>query len=159
MAAEAPVLIAYDGSDTARLAIDRAAALFPARAAVVLTIWEPGLAYASTGPGAAVGEEIGGGIDFAAGRELERAAAEHADRVAAEGAGLARAAGLQAEPQALADTTATGEAIAARAAEVGAAAIVVGSRGLGGLRARLEGSTSAAVLKHAACPVLVVHDG
>jgi nucleotide-binding universal stress UspA family protein len=39
------------------------------------------------------------------------------------------------------------------------AAIVVGSRGLSGLRARLEGSTSSAVLRHAACPVVVVHDG
>jgi nucleotide-binding universal stress UspA family protein len=35
---------------------------------------------------------------------------------------------------------------------------VVGSRGLTGLRARLEGSTSNAVLKHAPCPVVVVHD-
>ena len=39
-----------------------------------------------------------------------------------------------------------------------AAAIVVGSRGLKGLRARLEGSTSNAVVKNAPCPVLVVHD-
>ena len=41
---------------------------------------------------------------------------------------------------------------------VGAAAIVVGSRGLGGIRARLEGSTSKGLLKHASCPVLVVHE-
>ncbi len=40
----------------------------------------------------------------------------------------------------------------------GVAAIVVGSRGLKGLRARLEGSTSNAVLRHAPCPVVVVHD-
>ena len=38
------------------------------------------------------------------------------------------------------------------------AAIVVGSRGLTGLRARLEGSTSNAVAKHASCPVVLVHD-
>jgi nucleotide-binding universal stress UspA family protein len=36
--------------------------------------------------------------------------------------------------------------------------VIVGSRGLSGLRARLEGSTSSAVLKRAACPVVVVHD-
>jgi nucleotide-binding universal stress UspA family protein len=39
-----------------------------------------------------------------------------------------------------------------------AAAIVVGSRGLSGIRARLEGSTSKGVLKRAPCPVLVVHE-
>ena len=33
-----------------------------------------------------------------------------------------------------------------------------GSRGLSGLRARLEGSTSNAVLKRSAFPVVVVHD-
>ena len=38
------------------------------------------------------------------------------------------------------------------------AAIVVGSRGLTGLRARLEGSTSNAVAKHASCPVVLVHE-
>jgi nucleotide-binding universal stress UspA family protein len=35
---------------------------------------------------------------------------------------------------------------------------VVGSRGLGGIRARLEGSTSKALLRHASSPVLVVHE-
>jgi nucleotide-binding universal stress UspA family protein len=40
----------------------------------------------------------------------------------------------------------------------GVAAIVVGSRGLSGIRARLEGSTSKALLKHAPCPVVVVHE-
>jgi nucleotide-binding universal stress UspA family protein len=39
-----------------------------------------------------------------------------------------------------------------------AATIVVGSRGLSGVRARFEGSTSKAVVKHAPCPVVVVHD-
>jgi Universal stress protein family len=39
-----------------------------------------------------------------------------------------------------------------------AEAIVVGSRGLSGLRERLEGSTSNAVAKRASCPVVLVHD-
>ena len=51
-----------------------------------------------------------------------------------------------------------GHRFARDAVEHGAAAIVVGSRGHSGIRARLEGSTSKALLKHATCPVIVVHD-
>jgi nucleotide-binding universal stress UspA family protein len=40
----------------------------------------------------------------------------------------------------------------------GAALLVGGSRGLGGFRGMLLGSVSAAVLREATCPVLVVHD-
>jgi nucleotide-binding universal stress UspA family protein len=159
MITEAPILIAYDGSETARHAIGEAAALFPARPAIVITVWEPGLAYASAPTTPALGDGMTiGSIDFEAGREIEAASQDHAQQVARAGAELARVKGLQAEPEAVADATAAGEAIAGRAGELGAAAIVVGSRGLSGLRARLEGSTSAAVLKHAPCPVLVVHD-
>lgn len=43
--------------------------------------------------------------------------------------------------------------------EIGAGLIVVGSRGLGGVRRALLGSTSASVVRHASCPVLVVRDG
>ena len=40
--------------------------------------------------------------------------------------------------------------------EIGAGLIVVGSRGLGGLRRALIGSVSDSVVRHAHCPVLVV---
>ncbi len=42
------------------------------------------------------------------------------------------------------------------AEEVGAGLIVMGSRGLGGVRRALIGSVSDAVVRHAHCPVLVV---
>ena len=42
------------------------------------------------------------------------------------------------------------------AEDIGAALIVIGSRGLGGLRRALMGSVSDAVLRHAHCPVMVV---
>src|ERR1700755_752450 len=142
-AAEAPVLIAYDASPSARRVIAEAAALFPTRRAVVITVWEPGLAYASATANPALGDGMtAGAIDYGAGREIEAAAREHAQQVAAEGAELATSAGLRAEAEAIADATASGETIAARAGELGAAVLVVGSRGLSGLRARLEGSTS-----------------
>ena len=46
--------------------------------------------------------------------------------------------------------------ITALAEEIGAGLIVIGSRGLGGLRRAMMGSVSDAVVRHAHCPVLVV---
>jgi len=46
--------------------------------------------------------------------------------------------------------------ITALAEEIGAGLIVVGSRGLGGIRRAMLGSVSDAVVRHAHCPVLVV---
>jgi len=46
--------------------------------------------------------------------------------------------------------------ITALAEEMGAGLIVVGSRGLGGIRRTMLGSVSDSVVRHAHCPVLVV---
>ena len=126
---------------------------------MVITVWEPGLAYAS----AASMPAIGGGmalnpVDAETGRKVDQELQGHAERVAQDGAELAKSAGLRAESAAVPDTTGVAEAIAGQAKELDAAAIVIGSRGLSGLRVRMEGSTSKAVLKHAPCPVLVVHN-
>jgi nucleotide-binding universal stress UspA family protein len=48
------------------------------------------------------------------------------------------------------------EEIVALAEELGAGLIVIGSRGLGGIRRALMGSVSDSVVRHALCPVLVV---
>ena len=48
------------------------------------------------------------------------------------------------------------QAIIHLAEEVGAGLIVMGSRGLGGVRRALMGSVSDSVVRHAHCPVLVV---
>ena len=42
--------------------------------------------------------------------------------------------------------------------ELGVGTIVMGSRGLGGLRRALMGSVSESVVKHAHCPVFVVRE-
>jgi nucleotide-binding universal stress UspA family protein len=46
--------------------------------------------------------------------------------------------------------------IIAQAEQIGAGLIVVGSRGLGGVRRALIGSVSDSVVRHAHCPVMVV---
>jgi nucleotide-binding universal stress UspA family protein len=48
--------------------------------------------------------------------------------------------------------------IVAFAEEIGAGLIVMGSRGLGGIRRALMGSVSDSVVRHAHCPVLVVRE-
>ncbi|MGZ4418733.1 MAG: universal stress protein [Gaiellaceae bacterium] len=158
MNAPAPILIAYDGSDTARRAVQETAELFGSRRALVVTVWEPGLAYEVS---AMTADSTGLGpvpMDPVAAQEVDDASQAHADRVAEQGTDLAKSLGLQAEPLAVADEGNVADAIVQLARERGVAAIVVGSRGLSGLRARLEGSTSNAVAKHASCPVVLVHD-
>jgi nucleotide-binding universal stress UspA family protein len=82
---------------------------------------------------------------------------DQADQMARDGAEMAGSLGLEAQPLSLSDERDVARTLIELARDQGAAAIVVGSRGLGGIRARLEGSTSKALLAHAPCPVLVVH--
>jgi nucleotide-binding universal stress UspA family protein len=155
--ADAPVLIAYDGSDTARRAVREAGKLFGSQQVLVVTVWEPGLAYVTDAPMPEL-EMPTVPVDIEGARELEEELHKRAVRTARSGAELARSVGLEAKGLAVADEVHVADAIVGLARKRGVAAIVVGSRGLKGLRARLEGSTSNAVLKHAPCPVVVVHD-
>ena len=124
-----------------------------------MTVWEPQLAYGSTAMATdAMGMPSSVVDDPAAAQEVDDASQARADRVAEEGAALAKSLGLQAEALAVADEGNVADAIVELAGKRDVAAIVVGSRGLSGLRARLEGSTSNAVAKHASCPVVLVHD-
>jgi nucleotide-binding universal stress UspA family protein len=156
-AADAPVLIAYDGSDTARRAVSEAGKLFGSRQVLVVTVWEPSLAYEAEIPMAGL-DMPAVPIDIEGARELEEELHQRAVRTARAGAELAQSVGLEARGLAVADEVHVADAIVGLARKRGVAAIVVGSRGLKGLRARLEGSTSSAILKHASCPVVVVHD-
>jgi nucleotide-binding universal stress UspA family protein len=158
MDAAAPVLIGYDGSDAARRAVRGAAALFGSRPALVVTAWDPSLPYeaAAMSPGV---QAMPSPIDVEVAEVSEDRLRDQAHRTSDDGAELAKSLGLQAEALVVADERGNvAAAIVELARERDVAAIVVGSRGLSGLRARLEGSTSSAVLKHSSCPVLVVHE-
>jgi nucleotide-binding universal stress UspA family protein len=155
-AADGPILIAFDGSGPSRRAVADAAALLGPRRVLVATVWEAGLAYARP-------EMRGDGlaaipIDPEVARRIDEDVHAHAERVAREGAELASSLGLQAEPLAVTEERNVPETILHLARENRAAAIVVGSRGLSGLRARIEGSTTKRLLKNASCPVIVVHE-
>jgi nucleotide-binding universal stress UspA family protein len=157
-AASAPILIAFDGSDAARRAISETAELFPSRPVLVATVWEAGLAYTSVlSPMPEAGLQAVP-MDIAAAEKIDEELEARARRVAEDGAEQARSAGLEAEALAVAGDVDPADAIVEIARERQVAAVVVGSRGLTGLRARLEGSTSREVLKRASQPVVVVHD-
>jgi nucleotide-binding universal stress UspA family protein len=155
MNATAPILVAYDGSDPAKRAVREAAELFGSHPALVVTVWEPALEYELP---AADDLAMTAPADPAATAAMNEALKARADRTANDGADLARSAGAQAEAVAVLNEDRIADAIVELARSHDAAAIVIGSRGLRGLRARLAGSTSNAVLKQAPCPVLVVHD-
>jgi nucleotide-binding universal stress UspA family protein len=151
------VVIAFDGSPAARRAIEEAARVFRSSHVLVVTIWEEGLAYA-TPPAPLDGMAMAPVVDPGVALEVDRSVHDHANRVSTEGAELAKSLGLDAQPLAVPDERDVARTILTVADKHQAAAIVVGSRGLGRIRARLEGSTSKALLKHAPCPVLVVHE-
>jgi nucleotide-binding universal stress UspA family protein len=156
-AADGPILIAFDGSPASRCAVSDAARLFGPRPALVVTVWEPGLAYAmpQMRPEGLVPAPM---VDPATALSIDQGVHSQAEQVAGEGAELARSLGLDAQPLAVPDERSVPETILRVAEENHAGAIVVGSRGLSGVRARLEGSTTKSLLKHAATPVLVVHE-
>ena len=157
-ASDAPVILAYDGSDPAKAAVRAAARLLTAKKVVVVTVWEPGLALISSAASIPPGAEIPG-PDLETITEVDQKAQDHASSVAEQGAELARSAGLEAEAQAVPDEVNVGETVVRIAKERGAQAVVIGSRSLSGLRATFLGSTSQTVAHHAHVPVLVVREG
>ncbi len=144
-AEEAEILICYDGSNDAKRAVAAAAALLGSRHAVVLNV-APAMTFAE---GMAATSSLVPGTAF---EDLNRADA----LIRAEaGAARARRAGLDAEARATTAST-TWRGIVDVADELDAAIIVIGSRGLGGLRELAGGSLSHDVATHARRPVLIV---
>jgi len=156
MTVEPSILIAYDGSPAAREAVAQAGVLFAPRKAIVLTVWEPGLSEFMLVPDATGMGTTMMPYDPSVIREVDRAGEDHANDIAHDGQALAQKAGLQAEAVVVRDITNTADAIVEMARERSAAAIVIGSRGLKGLRSKLLGSASGEVLRKAARPVVVV---
>ena len=122
---DAPLVIGYDGSDHAALAIEEAAGLLPARRALVVHV------------GHLDSAEQGARIASEAGLEAQPRAESPDPRgvVRPEGAAWHR--------------------LASVAEETGAAAIVIGQSGAGAVRRFLLGSVAGGLLRHADVSVLV----
>ncbi len=153
-AASGPALIAYDGSEGARTAIARAGTILGGGAAVVVTVWAP---LRDVAPGALLA--LPAGMAAAAVDDIDAATRQHAEDLAGEGAGLARAAGFDAEARAVASSERYFRALLELAGELDARVVVVGSRGRSSVAAAVLGSVSTGLLHHGHRPVLVVPPG
>jgi nucleotide-binding universal stress UspA family protein len=144
------ILICYDGSPDAKAAIEHAARLFNGESATVLTAWQPFidvLAHSAT---------FGVGAGIVDTEPIDNASRQGAEKRALEGAELARKEGLEAEPLVVEQCTPTAETILNEADVLDVAAILMGSRGLTGLKSLVLGSVSHAVIQHADRTVIVV---
>ena len=142
------ILIAYDGSDDARAALEHASRLFPGEAATVLTVW-----HRFIDTMALTGGRFSMAVDY---DEIDADAEKGASERAQEGEALAREAGLDATARTAVAEFTLADTILAEAAAVGAGAVICGSHGYGGLKSLMLGSTSHQILQHADLPVVVV---
>jgi nucleotide-binding universal stress UspA family protein len=148
---QGPVLFAYDGSDHARAAIERAAAALERGPAIVATAWT---SFEDAAPSALLAlprDVVRDSVNT-----LDEANRETAEELAEQGAELARAAGFDAEPRAVRAGGPFFAALLDLAEEVDASAIVAGSRGRSRLASAVLGSVSTGLLHHTSRPVMIV---
>ena len=145
------ILIAYDGSEGAKAAIDRAAELFAGWPMLVLSA-ERSMAATATAAVVGLPAEVAG----TAMARLNAEAQRRAESLAKEGAEAARSAGLEANHLATLSSGNIWSEIVRVAGERGVAAVMVGSRGLSDIKSILLGSVSSGVVHHSSRPVVVV---
>jgi nucleotide-binding universal stress UspA family protein len=144
------IVIAYDGSENARHAIAVAARELGPGPAEVVHAWEP-LASA-TSRLAIYGAAFAGGI-----AEEEIAAEEdQAQATAEEGARIARDAGFDAKATALRSDGPPADRLVDYVTQRAPHVVVMGTRGLSGVRSTIAGSVSHHITQHVNVPVLIV---
>ena len=148
----ATMLIAFDGSEESRRALEYAARLLTPRRVEVLTAWEP------VHRTAARAVSISGlhQAEWVTDAEAEDAAYQRAHETCREGVELAADLGLEARAHLVEADTTVWSAICEAAQELGPDVIVTGSRGASGWKSLWQSSTTSGVLHNAGIPVFVV---
>jgi nucleotide-binding universal stress UspA family protein len=145
------ILICYDGSPDSQAAVERAAELFPDQPATVLTVWEPFVEVAMR-------TTIGFGLvpSIPDPDEIDDASRKAAEKTADDGAKIATDHGLSAQARICSQVRTIAAALLVEADRIGADAIVMGSRGLTGVKSLLLGSVSHELIQHADRTVVIV---
>lgn len=148
--ASGPLLVCYDGSERGKAALAAAAEVLAPHRSVVACYWQPFGASAKR-----FALDIRELVQDPA--DINRREAELAVALADEGAGLARAAGLDAEGHAAEIDGPIAEAILSHADKLDATAtaIVLGSRSRSSIRSLLLGSIANEVVQRATRPVFL----
>ena len=143
---QGPLVLCYDGSEAAERAIRIAPVLVGrGRAARVFYAYKP------TERSLGVAQGITGGrIDAPVHGEAD------AHDIVDRGVAIAREAGFEAEPLLVEADRRTAELVAATAEDLDAPAIVIGTRGLSGLKSALLGSVAREVVNAYHRPVVLV---
>jgi nucleotide-binding universal stress UspA family protein len=147
-----PVLLAFDGSRDAEMAIATAGRLLGPRDALVVTAWEPAASWVPYDPVTVLAAPVERLISRLAGIDDELT--DLAQRTMQRGVELAIEAGFHAEARLVRGKPA--RVISEVADEIAADPIVVGARGAGRIESALLGNVSESLVVHAKRPVLVV---
>lgn len=148
------IVIAFDGSRSARVALQRAGELFPGAHATIVSVAQGlgALTEASGTARAALPDDV---IRTAVARLRESALGE-AQELAQAASRDAADAGLRAEPKTVAAEGSAWSAILEAVGEADTDAVVCGTHGRGAAVRAVLGSVAAGLVHHAPLPVLVV---
>jgi len=148
---EAPLaLYCYDGSPDSKAALQRGVELLGVHEAVVLCVYESILAMPAGGD-FPYPDMMPGDVE-----QVDDAARTRALSLAEEGCELLQAAGMRAAPAAVEGAGAVWRTVLAEADDREVAVVVMGSRGLTGVRSLVLGSVSHGVANHSRRPVLII---
>jgi nucleotide-binding universal stress UspA family protein len=151
MANEQPILIGFDGSDGSARAIRATAELFPKAHVRIVHVWHmPNLYTAGYAGAPALPTDV---LD-----DVRKAAEDQANETLEHGKDLAGQVGLETEGVAYVTSATPWRQLLGSAQDAKAKLIVVGSRGRGGVKSLVLGSTSQALAHHSRLPLLIVPD-